>query len=357
MMKGNGRRKVRYDELALIVLFAAIGIGMIFFGSYTVQRREIEAAERGFLTQNAVSVSMRYSVTGEEKNELASRLMRLVDGRNAALFTFDGHNAYGIIAGGKTAVPGIISGRYFQSGDFSSGERVCVMGESVYTTRKNGLIVRDGEEYYSSDGVLYKVIGVMGFSVYSQTSMTLLKGIDVSSYRIRGNISFILDADSVQTRQAVIDDMAQIVGADNVVTSEVPVQGFSVTKFFGMESLNLLMLMSAVVTVVISTIPLTLLWSQRRRKRVAVQRLIGFSTALATAQMFGRLLLLFHAGFVLCYPVYALISLFTDIQLAGFFSAEMLVAYAASLAVNLLISVVPFVQTMKVEPGDALRKA
>jgi len=41
---------------------------------------------------------------------------------------------------------------------------------------------------------------------------------------------------------------------------------------------------------------------------------------------------------------------------ADLFSGELLVAYLAGLAVNMGIAAVPLVQTMRVEPGDALRR-
>ena len=107
---------------------------------------------------------------------------------------------------------------------------------------------------------------------------------------------------------------------------------------------------------VLSTVPLTLFWAQRRRKRVAVQRMLGFSTSFTLWRMFLRLMILFHLGFLLSYGVYAVIAEIGYLNLKSFFSAEMAVAYLGALIFNILIAIVPFVQTMRVEPGDALRR-
>jgi len=141
-----------------------------------------------------------------------------------------------------------------------------------------------------------------------------------------------------------------------VVELEVPESAFTVTGFFNMDLLNLIMLIFACFCVVLSTVPLTLLWAQRRKKRVAVQRMLGFSTSFTLWQMFGRLMILFHLGFLLSYGVYFIIAKFGYLNLKSFFSTEMLVAYSGALVFNILIAIVPFVQTMRVEPGDALRR-
>ena len=141
-----------------------------------------------------------------------------------------------------------------------------------------------------------------------------------------------------------------------VTISEIPKSEMSVSEFFNLNFLNIIMLVFGAFTIVLATVPLTLMWSQKRRKSVAVQRMLGFSSTFTLWLMFGRLVVLFHFGFLLSYGVYAIITKIGYLNLKPFFSAEMAVAYLGALVFNILIAIVPFAQTMRVEPGDALRR-
>ncbi len=356
MKKASGyyRHRISTAELLLVVVFTAIGVAALFFGCYTVQRQTFIRAEAGLFSKNAFVLAVRDVKT--EVDVTDNLLTLLQQTGDVTVYQFRLPGCYGIAFSGIPAFnPNLTSGRYFESSDFDSDRPVCVIGKNLL----NNLRRIDGERCYTApDGRVYRAVGTIGYDVTSDVNGVTLLAFNGIRALISESYPFIIDfADAgqgQQIRQIFIDFLtAQGVSA---VELDLPSAAFSVSGFFNMELLNLILFIFAGFCVVLSTVPLTLMWAQKRRKTVAIQRLLGFGTGYVVARMFGRLLVLFHAGFALSFVVYSALARWTDLQFSGFFSAEMGIAYLGALFFNLLIALVPMVQTMRVDPGDALRR-
>ncbi|HNX13416.1 MAG TPA: hypothetical protein PK854_00615 [Oscillospiraceae bacterium] len=354
--KKHAKLRIKIEEFALVIIFAAIGVGTIFFGSYAVEKYEMNQAEQGLFSQNVFVMAMR-DVTG--KIDITQQVMSFVKTEgDVIIYQRAPLRDYAVAFSGQ--IPASIRvtyGRYFDEFDFGIGKHYSVFGKSVYMS---SVVREDGVDYYidKTTGQKWEAIGAVGYPVVSDVNMIRMFNMDAYGAYVSQLNPFIVDYVGENRKEELKAELSAIITSTGatVVELEVPSSAFTVSGFFNMELLNLIMLIFACFCVVLSTVPLTLFWAERRRKRVAVQRMLGFSTSFTLWRMFGRLMILFHLGFLLSYGVYFIIAKVGYLNLKSFFSPEMLVAYLGALVFNILIAVVPFVQTMRVEPGDALRR-
>ena len=367
--KRHAKLRIKIEEFALVIIFAAIGVGTIFFGSYAVEKYEMNKAEQGLFSPNVFVLAMRgidENINFMQKVDITQQLMDFIqtEGDVVVYQRLIGVSIpwYSVAFSGQLPTSlRMTYGRYFKESDFGNGYYRCVMGRNLLLniTRQNGV------DYYTDDVTHQKweVIGAVGYPVMCDINETVLYNMDGYGAYISQTepfiIDFVGDGKNDQSRKEELKEkFSAILTAQgvSVVELEVPDSVFTVSGFFNMELLNLIMLIFACFCVVLSTVPLTLFWAERRRKRVAVQRMLGFSTSFTLWRMFGRLMILFHLGFLLSYGVYFIIAKIGYLNLKSFFSPEMAVAYLGALVFNILIAIMPFVQTMRVEPGDALRR-
>lgn len=359
------RKRLKVEEVLLVVIFILISVGAVYFGRYTVKQMEYTRRSRTYYSDNAVG--FRIYMTDRERasftvnGTVAEVLSRHPDCAVHAYTTMPGKTRIVVLA---------YSGRYpidvmTQSGTFMTPEQsvggtpVCVMGADEYVKEKSMQMfyrVENGVEYFRDlfpPNTLYEVVGTCG-PEGSDSPLSSVCFLNMGSYELDcfKMINYIMDGADAESVAALRDDLDATftaMGFDFRTTS-LPSEEYTVADFFAMDRLNLIMRVFAVFCVVMSTVPLTLYWSMRRKKATAVRRLLGRSVSSQAFRMLGRLLLLFHIGFVLGCAGWAI---FVGAEL---FSGELLIAYAAGLMINMGIAAVPLVQTMRVEPGDALRR-
>ena len=359
------RIKIRSDEAILILLFMLIGIGTIFFGTYMIRQYQFNRASRGYYSENAFGIYAKSPT--DEPIDISEAFREFILSREDVTVNryFDIMNVkLTTVFHGSTFLPDIVEGRYFTEADFFCGKRLCVVGKncSQGTSSAGGnLITENGKEYFVFEGVQYEVIGTIGFALQSAiiNRSVILNG---DSQKIEmtknGGSAFIIDAPTKRQSDHLKNEMSMFIenNGGEAVLVEIPTPSMSVSDFFNMNLLNLIMMIFGAFAVVLATVPLTLIWAQRRKKAVAVKRLLGYGGGFIAAQMFLRLFALFNIGFLLSFIIYNVIARIWYLGMKSFFSPEMAVAYLGALVFNILIAIVPFAQTMRVEPGDALRR-
>ncbi|HNX13982.1 MAG TPA: hypothetical protein PK854_06075 [Oscillospiraceae bacterium] len=354
-------KRIRTQEILLVSIFMLIGIGCIFFGDYAVRSYEFEQASRGYYSENAFGMQARSSTKADiDVTELLKKYINEHKDVVIYRYTKASLSSVGLIFSGYSYLPPILEGRFFEASDFFSGKALCVVGKDFTPNSAETIETENGKEYLVSGGIRYEIIGKMGYEIKSPANRSSIMNLDAQAIILPyyHSDSFVVDTADKKAAEASRTELKQFlaeVGAA-VTISEIPKSEMSVSEFFNMSFLNVIMLVFGAFTIVLATVPLTLMWSQKRRRAVAVQRMLGFSTSFTLWRMFGRLMILFHLGFLLSYGVYFIIVKFGYLNLKSFFSLEMAVAYLGALVFNILIAIVPFVQTMRVEPGDALRR-
>lgn len=368
------RVRIKPEEIFLVAVFVVVAIGASYFGSYTAQKLAYAEASRGYYSEAAVFAASvpPEGITAETPDLSMTRDITdaLVGQENVSVFftSYFGQatrfikQAYFSDAGYRMP---LISGEFMTREQSVSAEPVCMVGISAHAIARSGslsylnLKTEDGVEYLVADGMPYRIIGVVGLETSGNTVNSLVF-LNLGSQHISALMRhyFVIDAPTENEMLGAFDTVNAAFAEYGQVAHATlpPVAEFSVADFFAMDRLNLIMRIFSIFCLVLATVPLTLYWSRRRKKKVAVRRLLGSSVVAQGGMMIGRFLVIFHIGFLLGTAVYALA--FTDSYRFDWasFLQQTLWSYVAAMAVNLLICAVPFVQTMLVEPGDALRR-
>ena len=360
------RKRLKVEELLLIVIFVLISIGAVYFGQYTVKQMEYAQRAKGYYNDHArgfrIYLEDRTTPQFDVNPYFADVISRHPDCAVYAYTTMPLQTSLVITAFNGT-IPfdlDVKKGTRFMTAEESVGnEPVSVMGYDVYNRELGNKMYyskTDEGEFFTPivpPNTPHEIIGLCGREG-SQSKLSTVTFLNMGSYPISCylTINYIMDGPNAEALDGLQADLADTFGAlgFDFRTTDLPSESFTVANFFAMDRLNLIMRVFAVFCVVMSTVPLTLYWSMRRKKATAVRRLLGRSVSSQAFRMLGRLMLLFHIGFAIgC--IGSAIVLGADL-----FSGELLVAYLAGLAVNMGIAAVPLVQTMRVEPGDALRR-
>lgn len=364
------KKKIRTEEILLVLIFTVISIAAVFLGDYFVTETEYHNAQKGFYSSRSKIFYLKATGSGDFAYDLNERMEDIYSIINEckgvyllhALFGMGYDTFYGIYVGESAPAVYAVEGRYFTAGDMRRKEKVCVVGINAGTYAQ--IDEQNGERTVTMPHITgkgtFQVIGTVG-SYNSATNINFAVVINMNGEWDMNpadlSLPMIIDGSrkgEVERCYMLLSSYFEKVGI-RMVDTELPLHTYDVTDFFGMELLNILIYLFSGFTVILSTVPLTLLWSEKRRKSVAVRRMMGETASAAALRMYGRLFLLFNMGF--SFGLFLMASMW----ILGLYDpnktiiATVCAAYGIALFSNLLIALVPLVKTMRVEPGDALR--
>ncbi|HNX15593.1 MAG TPA: hypothetical protein PK854_08745 [Oscillospiraceae bacterium] len=354
-------KKIRFDEVILVLIYMVVGFSGLFFGVYTAHRAQLAATATAFYGADARALMVSYKISPDE---IDSKLF-IEFARSCGDITIfngsiksQGNVWHGIYSSKPDFIMSVTSGRRFTATDFANLSTVAVVigsNQMSMDSFKNdpNFEKKEGQLYFKG----YQVIGELIVNTKNISSSGVIR-IMSEGYTCQTGI-FVLDAgDALNTNKRFDELMDYLKDHElSVEECELPQTTESISKFFGVKTLNLLMIGFCIFAVIISTVPITAMWAQRRFREIAVRRLIG-------ANVFGiflgiglRLFLLYNLGFFAAYGIEkALETASSRIQLPGLLSESMLIAYFSALGVSILTALIPMIRCMAIEPGDALRK-
>ena len=346
-------RKVRVEELLLLLIFIFVSIVAFYLGIYAVKMMNLQKASTALYSPNALAFRVKNlegthqllmdSVKGIEDIALIQK------GRNELLMMFSG--------AGYT-IPPIIKGRFLDENDFSARTHVAVLGNEFSATNVVQIIARDGKKYASYYGMEYEIIGTVGFGYSSPVNTTLYRNFTPADTDTSHMGSYILDAPTAKAVKAVYAQLKTVIEqkGGKFVEMELPQSKVNISQFFQVELLNLVMIAFAIFTVVLATVPITLYWASRRRKDMAVKRFLGFSSMLIIRQIFMRFMGLAIVGFLIGYGCFWILVPLKIMIPPSLFSPQTGLAFLMTLLFNIATALVPVVQSLKIDPGDVLRR-
>ena len=358
---GLRMKKVRFDEVILVLIYMVVGFSGLFFGVYTANRVQLAATATALYGADARAVMVSYEQTAAEIDAGLfvdfARSCGDVTIFNGSIKS-QGNVWHGIYSSKPDFTMPVTSGRGFTVADFVNLSTVAVVIGSNQMSMDR---FKNDPTFEAKDGQLffkgYQVIGELIVSTKNISSNGVIR-IMSEGYTCLTGI-FVLDAgDAATTDNRFSELMSYLTDHGlSVEESELPQTTESISKFFGVKTLNLLMIGFCIFAVVISTVPITAMWAQRRFREIAVRRLIGANVFDIFLRIGLRFFLLYNLGFFAAYGIgKALETASSRIQLPGLLSESMLIAYFSALVVSVLTALVPMIRCMTIEPGDALRK-
>lgn len=361
-------RKLHIPELMLAVIFAVTGLAGIFWGVYTQERAAAAKKNTCFYHDYACAFFVESTGTDFTRTIPVDALMDWADRQGNVTLLVGGFD--GMTLGVYSSDPAFSlpadTGRGLSFADFQSGTAVAMIGNP--TDDSDGFLRVVASQSVKTLPVALnsrfenvpraEIVGTISpigndWQSYSIVNLACMTGFLESN-------CFVLDAGSAGRSETLVREAIGLLQdrGYTVCRYELPSQGLDLTRFFRLKSFNLIVLLFTVLCAVMATVPITLLWIRKRFRDLAVKRLLGFGTAVVVWEILLRFLLLFHIGFVLSYALVGLLSLTGALPFAVPlpWSREILIAYCLSLGFNLLTAAVPIVQSLHIEPGDALRR-
>lgn len=365
------RRRFKVEEVLLVAIFMVTAVVAVFLGSYINDRAKFTRAKEGLFGQNAQSFYTQYNETNyTEAERLMPRLREIVDRHGTVLLhsLFGGasyDSFYGYYCKDPSFLIPMASGRAFTAEDMAGNEKVCMAGIELsgqfnFRREGDGWVLDLSENIKGNKGD-FAVIGRMGYQTNQRTKLnyTVLLAMN-GSWELNNpdsSLPWILDGRRPADIARCLKEIEALFSEHGItlVPTELPITQYNVADFFNMDLLNLLMYIFGAFTVVLSTVPLSVLWMKRRRKSIAVRRMLGFGLGQICGLVFLRFFLLFNLGFAAGLGIFGLAALIGH-SLLEVTAESLLIAYAISLVFNICVSAVPIAKTMRIEPGDALRR-
>lgn len=346
-------RKIRIEEIMLLLIFMFISVVALYLGVYSVSMYNMKKASYGLYTPNAMAFKVRDL---DNAPDIILEYIKTVD--NVAFMQKGFNELMLAYTDGGYSIPPVIDGRFITQEDISSEAKVAVLGVDfgVNNSGKIQVYRKDGLPVLSYGGVEYEIIGTVAFGYPSPVNTSFYRSFTPQSISTGG--AYIIDSPDkkiIKNTYSVIKTMVEQNGG-KFVEIDLPQSQVNITQFFQVDLLNLVMMAFAIFTTILATVPITLYWSNRRHKDMAVKRFLGFSTGRIVWQIYRRFLILLLLGFLLGYGSFWILVPLKIMIPPSLFSLQTGVAFLLALLFNVLTALVPVVESMRIDPGDVLRR-
>jgi len=371
--KGAGRkfRKIKTEEVLLVLIFAFVSVAAVFGGRYAAERLALTASETAFYSKDAQAFYAL--IQSADGNDTHVDFQTLIDFANQKgnVTVFAGAVSASFSTGVYSSDPdyqnAVKTGRGFTHDDFACGNNVALFINRGKSLMKNYAVIEEGgKEYVDSLNPVFDLapenallVGELDRDNFGGSAELVVYNLNSASAVNVITPVFVLDGGPAKRTQELFAELRELLETQGftVTPFELPPAGLDITRFFKMDILNILVIAFAVLSAVVATAPITMLWAKKRFSDIAVRRLLGFGGDRIFWQLILRFLMMFNLGFLGAYGVMYIFKLTAGFELPGLFSGAVLIAYAAALAFNLLTALVPVIKCMRIEPGDALRRA
>ncbi len=369
---GRKFRKIKTEEVLLVLIFAFVSVAAVFGGRYAAERLALTASETAFYSKDAQAFSalIRAAEGGNDTHVGFKTLIDFAD-EKGNVTVFAGAVSASLTAGVYSSDPDyqnkVKTGRGFTHDDFVFQNDVALFVNRDKSLMKSFAVVEEnGKQYVDSLNPVFDMapenallIGELDRDNFGGSAELVVYNLNSGSAANVITTVFVLDGGSAKRTQTLFSELKGMLEARGfaVTPFELPPAGLDITRFFKMDILNIMVIAFAVISAVVATAPITMLWAKKRFSDIAVRRLLGFGGGLIFRQLLLRFLIMFHLGFLGAYGVMYVLKLTAGFELPSLFSGAVLLAYAAALAFNLLTALVPVIKCMCIEPGDALRRA
>lgn len=360
-----GFRKIKVPEIMLVLIFAAVSVLGVFCGNYMVQQARTRATATVFYADYAQA----FTINGLEiaTTIQASVLVDFADEQGGITFfagNLSNEGEAAIYSSNPDFHVNPKSGRSLTYQDFAGRADVGMNFGIDHSRMKFFESVEDGKRFVTffdrrkNQEFKVELVGEFG-GIFANDMYRLVRNMAALEGQIGVN-RFVLDAGSRSRTEEMTKLFEKRLEQDGLkmVTYEQPPVGVDLSRFFRMDILNLIVIGFCAVALVVCTMPVTLLWAQKQFVTIAVKRLLGFSTVHIFVMTLLRFMVLFHIGFLGAYGVMWVLRLTgATTVINSLVSAEVLAAYGLALVESLFCALLPIIKCMKIEPGDALRRA
>jgi len=257
---------------------------------------------------------------------------------------------------GDFPVPSMKKGQFFTEEQMRSSEPLCVIGSSA--SKRSGEII-DGEEYYTYEGVRYRVIGHMGTNV--ATDLDVMVMLNWGGYFADKKVcsgTYIIDSDSKTAIASAFESVKSDVESASG-TEFKPLVFRSTIRSFDSNSKTIYPIAMAIL--LLSIVVISIFYIKSISYQIAIKKLVGYSMPILFLELALKFVKYALSGLAL-----ALVSMFLLTFNEAYATSEIgyftvitpwTVVYAAVVTVVLavVLSVVPVIAIYKIDTSEKIK--
>ncbi|UNC93270.1 ABC transporter permease [Candidatus Contubernalis alkaliaceticus] len=345
--------KFRFNTMSffLICIFSAICISSVSLFAAIEERTVISEISRGSYSENAVHFTFK-----EDNWCFESLINQLLRSRlSDFVLIYDDYEKHirQIYVMGNNDPPPMLSGRYFNEDDFDSGKAHAVIG----TNRLHEVINKNGRQQIKVENTMFDVIGIVGYRIHTMLDDMIIVNADALSYKSNNNNIFILDAYSGKPPGHCINvykDLEQNVTDGMSQGNQVPITLLEIKpggidrllqSIISITTIYLLL----IVCYVLCSIAISFEWISKKRREIAVKRLIGWSDRRLKIEIYLKYFIFAFIGSGLgLMGIYFFGTLITKVE-------YILAVVLLNIFMGWLITIPPVKKMLKVSVTEVLR--
>lgn len=329
--------KIKFDEKILILIFLIISILIIFIISYLIESYNMQYISQGFYSSNTIFFKT------DSNNKLNIDTIKK-DLKNGILFKeLDlNYDIRAIIFSKKTNMPSMKEGRYFKEEDFENDNKLAVIGVDF---NQDFIIQEDNKRFVMYQNEKYEIIGIMGYKEVSKIDRACF--ITLNDELLQSPGTFAIDSNNYKNVsnfyekiQPFFEDCVQINKETN-----------SVNRFFKVEGFNIFMFIILIMLFLLTTVSVSLYWVRKRKREIAVLRLLGYSDKRITKTILFRYLNLTHISVFIGFIIGII-----GVRIAGYTISLLIIiiSYFVMLLCCIIAAVVPIHQALEINLSSQL---
>ena len=331
--------KVKSEEIVLGAVFFVITIVSIFFLSYISESYKLHVLSQGFYSGN--TKYFKCNISEEAYDSLFTQL-------NNAIFYAEldiNYDIRGILFSGKVEQPDMISGRFLEESDFRQGRKTAVIGQNY----KQDLIMKNGRQYVIFGDELFEVVGVMGYSQRSKIDDACFLSLSYEMLENNEQIIFALDSKNQNT----VDQTMQLMQAANNQIKRIDRESKDIGRFFKDENISMFLYITFVLFFMTTNIFISLYWIDKRRKEIAIVRLVGFNNQIVFKRIIGRFYAIATISFL--FGIALGIFLIKILEFSAILLTNVLVLYCFIMICCTVSTIVPVKKSLNINVITQLR--
>ena len=305
-------KKIPGGNFLLFLSFTTISVCIILIVS-TMRKESINSLSKNALyTGHQREFSIKYSEDEKQWEQVIPKLCGKEYNNFAVYAPLEDSEKIvrGLYIKGKTDIPPMVRGKYFDESTSWSDKPYAVLGREF----ERDVYVRDGRRYYSYNNKEYEMLGIMGTKEDSRINYMVI--IDFrSAVDIAGiNKEYVLDTKKESDLYDVGGDLIVYFASPAEVyigLDKGPEESF-MEKLLSSEVIMDTMQIMILISFLLSTIIVTLIWFRFRRQMMFAWKLCGYEKYAEYIEMAKRYYMTagvsFVAGSIIMFAIMGIIS-------------------------------------------------
>lgn len=370
---GKNARK----SIALIIVF--YGISIIFsFGTSVVMSYTRALSSNALFTSNSYS---KISFTNEGNKEITkdefinsiAMQSNLILSKHISMENNDGSNINGqALYFNKSCNknPPILEGEFLKRNNFKTKEPVAVIGKSLIDNIK----LIDNQKFITSEGVNYKVIGIMGYkNKKSEYDDTFVVNLNSSIDKFQGKIEdylrsslLIVDGYNISSDKAIADLYNTIKSFNGQVVVNIDEK----SNHYGALTQSFVLLKPIITIGVVLVLVLfsnvvnaTYFWIEEKRKEIGVRKAVGATNIDIIKRIMFQYQVMAIIASGLALITHAFLNKFThvldyfggSIISISMYSSNVFILIIVAVVVGLVTAMIPISQLLKMDASTIIR--